>query len=66
MGNIAELGLNRVWAQHFARNPASGRVLGKMGLQHEGSLRSHHRRFDEFEDAEIYGVLASEWSEARG
>jgi RimJ/RimL family protein N-acetyltransferase len=63
---FGELGLNRVWAQHFARNPASGRVLGKMGFKLEGRLRSHHMRFEKFEDTEVYGVLASEWLEARG
>ncbi len=55
------LGLNRVWAQHFTRNPASGRVLEKLGFRREGTLRSHHRRFGEFEDAAVYGTLASEW-----
>jgi ribosomal-protein-alanine N-acetyltransferase len=60
-----DLSLNRVWAQHFTRNPASGRVLEKLAFRREGILRSHHRRFGEFEDAAVYGVLASEWSDAR-
>ena len=58
------LGLNRVWAQHFTRNPASGRVLEKLGFQREGTLRAHQKRFDEFEDAVVHGILASEWAGA--
>ena len=61
-----ELGLNRVWAQHFTRNPASGRVLEKLGFQREGTLRGHQKRFDEFEDSVVYGILASEWTELEG
>jgi RimJ/RimL family protein N-acetyltransferase len=58
------LGLNRIHAQHFVRNPASGRVLRKLGMRHEGCLRQHVRRWGSFEDVEQYGILAREWREA--
>lgn len=64
--SFGTLGLNRVWAQHFARNPASGRVLEKLGMKREGVLRAHQRRFDQYEDAVVYGVLASEWVDPGG
>ena len=59
-----QLHLNRVYAHHFSRNPASGRVLQKIGLSYEGRLRQHVRRWDRFEDLECYGILRSEWENA--
>jgi ribosomal-protein-alanine N-acetyltransferase len=56
-----EMGLNRVYAQHFPGNPASGRVLQKLGMTYEGRLRQHVRRWGIFEDLEQYGILADEW-----
>ncbi len=56
-----ELNLNRVWAHHVTRNPASGRVMQKIGMQHEGCLRKHIRKASVFEDIEAYGILRSEW-----
>jgi RimJ/RimL family protein N-acetyltransferase len=56
-----QLGLNRIFAHHFLRNPASGRVLQKLGLSHEGRLRQHVRKWDAFEDLELYAVLKEQW-----
>jgi RimJ/RimL family protein N-acetyltransferase len=56
-----DLRLNRIHAHHFGGNPASGRVLQKIGMQHEGCLRQHVRKWGAFEDVEEYGVIASEW-----
>ena len=55
------LGLHRICAHHFLRNPASGRVLLKIGMAREGRLREHVRRWDRFEDLECYGILRPEW-----
>jgi [ribosomal protein S5]-alanine N-acetyltransferase len=55
------LRLNRIFAHHFVRNPASGRVMQKIGMRHEGRLRQHIRRWGRFEDVDEYGVLAGEW-----
>lgn len=51
------LELNRIHASHFPRNPASGRVLRKLGMRHEGSLRRHVKKWDEFLDLELFGLL---------
>jgi RimJ/RimL family protein N-acetyltransferase len=56
------LELNRIYAAYFARNAASGRVMQKIGMKHEGTLRQHHRKWDEYVDLEFYGILRSEWS----
>jgi ribosomal-protein-alanine N-acetyltransferase len=38
---FAERGLNRVYAFHITHNPASGRVLQKLGMTHDGTHRGH-------------------------
>jgi ribosomal-protein-alanine N-acetyltransferase len=54
------LGLNRIYAFHMARNPASGKVLLKLGLQREGVLRQRVRKWGRFEDVVAYAVLRSD------
>ncbi len=56
-----QLDLNRIFAHHFVRNPASGRVMQKLGMTHEGCLRQHVKKWDAFEDLELYGILKSGW-----
>jgi ribosomal-protein-alanine N-acetyltransferase len=60
------LNLQRVTAHHFARNPASGRILQKIGMKHEGMLRQHIKKWDHFEDCVMYGVLRDEFSGLAG
>jgi len=60
-----EGGLRRIYAESFSRNRASCRVLEKLGMQREGVLRSHFKKWDEFVDVEIYGMLREEWQRAR-
>ncbi len=55
------LGLNRIEAQHFTRNPASGRVMQKIGMTYEGCLRQHVRRWHDFEDVAVYGLLKQDF-----
>jgi ribosomal-protein-alanine N-acetyltransferase len=55
------LRLNRIWAAFFSRNHASGRVLEKVGMTHEGCLRGHILKWGEYLDVEQYGILRSEW-----
>jgi len=56
-----DLGLHRIYASHFKHNPASGRVLVKLGMRHEGCQREHLRKWDRFVDSELYGLLRQEW-----
>ena len=60
-----ELALNRVVASHLTRNPASGRVMQKIGMVHEGTFRQDIKKWGKFEDIERYGLLASEWKDGR-
>ena len=54
------LGLHRIFASHFANNPASAKVLRKIGMRHEGNLRAHVLKWGEFLDLEMYGMVASD------
>jgi len=55
------LSLHRVYASHVEQNPASGKVLRKIGMQREGLLRGHICKWDQFHDLEFYGILKAEW-----
>ncbi len=59
-----QLGLNRIFAHHFARNPASGRVMQKLGMAHEGRLPQHVKKGDAFEDLELYGIVRETYEQA--
>lgn len=54
-------GLHRIFAMHFSRNPASGRVLRNAGMTYEGKLRQHLKKWDEYLDIEAYGILRDEF-----
>jgi ribosomal-protein-alanine N-acetyltransferase len=53
--------LNRIHSRHFSRNPASGRVMQKIGMIREGYRRQHFKKWGKFEDIELYGILRSEY-----
>jgi len=55
------LGLNRVFAYHFARNEASERVLEKAGMQREGLLRKHAKKWGRYEDVAVHAILNPRW-----
>ncbi len=59
------VGLNRIYAGHYAHNPASGRVMQKAGMTYEGTLRQHYLRFGQYYDGVMYGILRSEWQAQR-
>jgi ribosomal-protein-alanine N-acetyltransferase len=54
------LRLHRIHAQHLTRNPQSGRIMVKLGMRHEGTLRQHRRKWGAFEDVDLYGMLAAD------
>ena len=56
------LAINRVYAEHFTRNAASGRVMQKVGMKHEGTLRQFHKKWGEYVDCEMYSILRGEWA----
>jgi ribosomal-protein-alanine N-acetyltransferase len=58
------LNLNKITAHHYARNPASGRVLEKAGLLREGLLKQHMRKWGNYEDCVAYGLTRGQFEEA--
>jgi RimJ/RimL family protein N-acetyltransferase len=54
------LELNRIHTHHFSRNASSGKVLFKIGMKHEGTFRQHVKKWDKFEDIDLYGVIKSD------
>ncbi len=58
-----DLGLHRIQATHFTRNPASGRVMEKLGMKHEGRLRGYVRKWGVYEDVEMRSILRDEYSD---
>ena len=55
------LGLNRVQAEVDTRNPASARVLEKLGFFREGTLRQDCIVDGVVSDSWVYGLIRSEW-----
>lgn len=56
-----ERGLNRIFAASFTDNPASFRIMEKIGMRHEGVLRQHVMKEGKYKDLTYYSVLKSEF-----
>ncbi len=52
-------GYHRVYARHYASNPASGKVMIKAGMEYEGTQKEHIYKLDVYEDVVLYGVVKS-------
>lgn len=56
-----DLDLNRLYAYHMVRNPASGRLLARHGFRVEGLLRQRVRKWGVFEDVLLRALLRADW-----
>jgi RimJ/RimL family protein N-acetyltransferase len=56
------LGLHRLWATCLPENPASSRVLEKIGMRKEGFLLDKLRIHGEWKSCFLYAILDEEWS----
>ncbi len=54
--------LHRIQARCMSRNLASGRVMQKLGMKHEGRLHGYMLKWGVFEDVEVYGMLKDNFS----
>lgn len=60
-----EVNFHRIYAAHNTRNPASGRVMEKLGMRKEGLFRQHYYKAGfGTGDSQRYGILQEEWLEA--
>ncbi|MCK5840812.1 MAG: GNAT family N-acetyltransferase [Candidatus Sabulitectum sp.] len=58
---FGEMGLHKITSRHFQHNPASGRVLEKIGFTKEGILREEYLKDDEYLSASVYGLLKADF-----
>lgn len=56
-----QVGFSRVEARHDTRNPHSGDVMRKCGLQYEGTLRQRGWNNQGINDVAYYGILREEY-----
>lgn len=59
---ITILKLNRVRAEHYVINPASGRVMEKAGMKYEGLFRQSCFAKGIYQDCKIYAILRSDFA----
>ncbi len=55
------MGVHRIEAQHECNNPASGRVMEKVGMRHEGTLRGRLYNKGRYVDVELYAILREQF-----
>lgn len=55
------VGLQKIYAMHFVENTASGRVMQKVGMTYEGTLRQHTMKNGELIDLAMYSILRAEY-----
>jgi [ribosomal protein S5]-alanine N-acetyltransferase len=58
---FGELGLHRLWATCLPENPASARVLEKIGMRKEGFLVENLKIHGVWKSSFLYAMLAGEW-----
>ena len=58
---FTEVGMNRISARHDPRNPNSGAVMRKCGMQYEGTSRASDRNNQGICDIATYGILRNDW-----
>ncbi len=51
------LALHKIFASYLARNPASGKILARIGMEQEGYFKQHSRKLGVFEDVIYCGLL---------
>lgn len=59
------LGLERVYGMHDVRNPASGKVMQRLGMTKEGILRKSRFLKDTFADDCYYSILKEEYEQKK-
>jgi ribosomal-protein-alanine N-acetyltransferase len=60
-----KLKVHRIHSFYMTKNPASGSVMQKLGMKYEGTLRKCIKKWDVFEDVNVYSILRSEYSDSR-
>ncbi|GIN69538.1 hypothetical protein J14TS2_00130 [Bacillus sp. J14TS2] len=48
---------HKVFARYFKSNPASGRIMQKVGMVQDSLLKDHLVKDDKYEDLIYYGLI---------
>ena len=57
--------IERIDAFSSVQNPASEKVMEKIGMHYEGLLQHYYKTRDGFHDCTLYGIIRSEWEQTR-
>lgn len=52
-----ELGFNKIYATYFPHNPASGKIMQKIGMEEEAILKKHLKKDGKYYDIPMYSVF---------
>ena len=58
------LGLNKIYATHLKSNPASGKIMQKIGMIQEGTFKQHIKKGDTYFDLLQYGLTQDAFKKA--
>jgi RimJ/RimL family protein N-acetyltransferase len=58
--------MHRVYGRTDTRNVASGALMERIGMRHEGDLRHEEWFKGEWADTGVYGMLEDEWRSSKG
>ena len=56
-----DLKLHRVHALHMKKNLAAAKVLLNIGMSYEGTRWGHIKKWGQYEDIVLYGMLKEDW-----
>ncbi|WP_284646315.1 GNAT family N-acetyltransferase [Paenibacillus silviterrae] len=56
-----DLELNRIYAAAMTRNPASYKIMSKIGMKHEGTFPQHIIKAGKYEDLIYFGMLQTDY-----
>ena len=57
--------IERLGAYHAAKNVASGKVMQKAGMVHEGFARHKFKSREGFQDSDLYAIIREMWEEQK-
>lgn len=52
-----DLEINKIYATHFLHNPASGKIMEKIGMEQEALLKQHVKKDGEYYDLAMYSIF---------
>ncbi len=58
-----DMNIHKISAAHNTDNPASGRIMEKVGMEHEGTIKHMIRNAkNHYKDCAVYGLLQDDYS----